>query len=210
MKKLIIVCTGDYAREVYWHAQNSKGYGTEFVIKGFLEGNVPLKSEYKLFPMPVIDNVINYKVHEDDAFVIANSNCHLKEALAEILEKKNAKFYNLIHNTAQVASRTKLGCDIIIGPFCMISVDVVIGNHVMLNCFDSLGHDVVIGDFTSIMSHVDITGKTLVGNHTYWGSGSRALPSSKIGNHTKIGAGSVVLKKVKDGQTVFGVPAMPI
>ena len=33
---------------------------------------------------------------------------------------------------------------------------------------------------------------------------------SKIGNHAKIGAGSVVLKKVKEGQTVFGVPAMPI
>ena len=45
-----------------WHVQNSNGYGIEFVLKGFLEGNVPFKEEYALFPMPVIDNVINYKV----------------------------------------------------------------------------------------------------------------------------------------------------
>ena len=210
MKKLLIVCTGDYAREVYWHAQNSKGYGTEYVIKGFLEGNVPLKEEYDLFPMPVIDNVINYQICEDDVFVIANSDGKLKEKLAVMLEAKKAKFINLLHNTSQVALRTKLGCDVIIGPFCMVSVDVVIGNHIILNSYDSLGHDAVLGDFTSVMSHVDITGKVNVGTHTYWGSGSRALPSSKIGNYAKIGAGSVVLKKVKEGQTVFGVPAMPI
>jgi len=210
MKKLLIVCTGDYAREVYWHAQNSKGYGTEFVIKGFLEGNVPLKAEYNLFPMPVIDNVINYKICDDDVFVIANSDGKLKEELAEILERKKAKFINIIHNTTQIASSAKFGYDVIIGPFCMVSVDSVIGNHVMLNCFDSLGHDVVIGNFTSIMSHVDITGNCKVEDHTFWGSGARALPGSRIGNYAKIGAGSVVLKKVHAGETVFGVPAMPI
>lgn len=210
MKKLLIVCAGNFAREVYWHAQNSKGFNNDFIIKGFLEGNIPLKSDYSLLPMPVIDNVLNYAPAIDDVFVIANADANIKETLANILVSKGAQFTNLIHNTAQIAENAKIGVDVIISPFCMVSVNTIIGSHVTINSFNSIGHDAIIGDYTSLMSHVDITGNVEVGTHTYWGSGSRALPESKIGNHAKIGAGSLVIRKVKEGQTVFGIPALPI
>lgn len=211
MKNLLIVGTGDFAREVYWHAQNSLGYGKEFLIKGFLEGNIPLRPEaYKILPLSVYDNVANYKIEKDDVFVIAIANTLAKIAIAKILEAKNAKFINLIHKTSMIADDAKLGKDVILCQFTTVSSNVTIQDHVMLNAYTSLGHDAILGKYSSCMGHVDITGHVVVGEGTYWGSGSRALPHSKIGDYAKVGAGSVVLRKVKAGQTVFGVPATEI
>lgn len=211
MKQLLIVTTGDFSREVYWHAKNSIGYGVNFMVKGFLEGNLSCDySKYTNLPAEVLGNIESYEFEDDDVFVIANASGRLKSILVDMIEKKGGKFINLIHKTSIVAESAKIGEDVIIGPFVSVSVDTTIGNHVMLNSYTSIGHDASIGDYTSIMAHVDITGKVKVGVGTYWGSGSRALPSSKIGDHAKIGAGSVVLKKVKAGQTVFGVPATAI
>lgn len=211
LKNLLIVGTGDFAREVYWHAQNSIGYGEDYMIKGFLEGNIPLQKEsYKMLPLPVFENVSNYVIQEGDVFVIAIANTSAKAAIAEILEAKNAQFINIVHKTAMVADDAKIGKDIILCQFTTVSSNVEIRDHVMLNAYTSLGHDAVLGKYSSCMGHVDITGHVVVGEGTYWGSGSRALPSSKIGDYAKVGAGSVVLRKVKAGQTVFGVPAVSI
>lgn len=211
VKNLLIVGTGDFAREVYWHAHHSLGYGEKFVIKGFLEGNVPLNPEvYDILPKPVFNNVINYEVQVNDVFVIALANTQAKKAIVSILEAKNAVFINLIHKTAMVADDAKLGKDVILCQFTTVSSNVEIQDHVMLNAYTSLGHDAVLGQYSSCMGHVDITGHVLVGEGTFWGSGSRALPHSKIGDYAKVGAGSVVLRKVKAGQTVFGVPATAI
>ena len=211
MKELLIVGTGGFAREVYWHAHNSLGYGTEFIIKGFLEGNIPLDhSKYSLLPAQVLENILNYKISQNDVFVLALANSRLKELFAGIIASNGGKFINLLHKTAMVSDTAKLGIGIILCQFTSISCNTVVGNHAMLNAYSSLGHDAVIGDYSSIMGHVDITGNVSVGTHTFWGSGSRALPSSKIGNYATVGAGSVVIRKVKDGKTVFGVPAMEI
>jgi len=209
MKNLLIIGTGGFAREVYWHAQNSIGYGEEFLIKGFLEGNVPLAEHYEL-PLPVLGKVENYVIEENDVFVVAIAGANVKKIIVEMLLNKGAEFINLIHKTAMVSSSAELGKGIIICPFVMISCNTIVGNHVMFNAYSSLGHDAQIGDFSSTMGHVDITGNVKAGIGTYWGSGSRALPSSKIGDYAKVGASSVVLRKVKAGETVFGIPAMPI
>ena len=211
MKELLIVGTGGFAREVFWHAHNSLGYGTEFTIKGFLEGNVPLdKTKYTLLPAQVLENVLNYKISENDVFVLALANSKLKELLAGIIASNGGEFINLIHETAMVSDTAQLGIGIILCQFTSISCNTVVGNHTMLNAYSGFGHDCKIGDYSSVMAHVDITGNVSVGTHTFWGSGSRALPGSKIGNYATVGAGSVVIRKVKDGKTVFGVPAMEI
>jgi Carbonic anhydrases/acetyltransferases, isoleucine patch superfamily len=211
MKNLLIIGTGGFAREVYFHAHNSLGYGTKFLVKGFLEGNTPLKQgQYDLLPKAVLNNVLDYAVVQDDVFVIAIANSTVKEEIAKIIGSKGGKFINLIHNTAVVSPNAELGIGVILCPFVFISCDTCVGDHVMFNVFSDLGHDSIVGDYTSVMCHVDITGNCKVEDHTFWGSGARALPGSKIGNYAKIGAGSVVLKKVHAGETVFGVPAMPI
>ena len=55
MKNLIIIGAGGFAREIYWHAQKSIGFGVEWRIKGFLDGDIKLAAaEYELLPEKVL------------------------------------------------------------------------------------------------------------------------------------------------------------
>ena len=208
MKQLLIIGVGGFAREVYELAQNSLGYQTDWIIKGFIDGTVKLpKEKYDLLEAPVWDNVEKYEIAEEDVFVCAVADPEIKMHLCQIIENRGGDFINLIHTTATVSPRAIMGRGIILGRLTGISCDVRIGNHVLLNTCSAVGHDASIGSFTSIMSYVDITGNAEIGERTYWGSGARCLPHSKIEHDSVVGAGSVVLKKVKAHQTVFGVPA---
>lgn len=211
MKNLLIIGTGGFARETYWHANNAIGYGSEFVIKGFIEGDVPLNDKkYGLLPMPVINNIINYEIKKDDVFVIAIADCKIKEKIVEIVKNKNGKFMKLIHKTALIAPSAEIGEGVILCQNTSVSCNTKIGNFVMLNSYTSIGHDAKLGDYCSLMGRVSITGNVEVKDHVYFGCGAKVLPNAKVGAYAKVGAGSVVLKKVKEGETVFGVPAMPI
>ena len=211
MKNLIIIGTGGFAREVFWHAHNSIGYGVDFIVKGFLEGNKTLcPDKYNLLPVPVLGTIHDYIIKDKDVFAIAIANSEFKEETVSVMKSKNASFLNLIHTTASVAPTAKLGEGIIICQYATVSANTTVGNYVTINYYSSLGHDACIGNFTSIMGHVDITGNVMVGTHCYFGSGARILPKGKIGNHVTVAAGSVVINRVKDGQTVFGIPARRI
>lgn len=211
MKQLLIIGTGGFAREVYWHAQNSQGYKTDFEIKGFLEGTMPFSPEkYTLLPAPVFENVYNYKIESDDVFVIALANAKVKHDIADIIDKKGGEFINLIHNTALISPISKLGKDLILCPYTIVTCNTQIGDHVMFNLYSSLGHDSIVGDYTSIMCYVDIAGNVQIGTHNFWGNCSLAIPGSRIGNNVTVGAGAVILKQVMDDSTVVGVPAKDV
>ena len=211
MKNLVIIGTGGFAREVYWHAQNSVGYGNEYKFKCFIEGDVPVSKERNsLLPGPFYGTVLDYEVEDDDVFVLAIANVDAKQRIVNIIKEKGGSFIRLIHNNALVSPFAKLGEGVIITAFVTISCNTIVGDFVQYNSYSSLGHDSRVGDYSSIMAHVDITGNVDCGKYTYWGSGARALPHSKIGDNSVVGAGSVVLRNVKAGQTVFGNPAMPI
>lgn len=208
MKNLLIVGTGGFAREVYWHAHNSKGYNTDFIIKGFLEGDVPIApNRYSLMPTKVLDNVLNYYVQKDDVFVIAIADPKTKKRIADILDTKHCKFINLIHETALVSPTAVLGYGLILCPYTVITCNTNIGNHIMLNLYSSIGHDSRIGDYTSLMCYVDISGNVKIGKYNFWGNCSSVIPSCKIENNVKVGAGAVVVRDLKEKGTYIGVPA---
>lgn len=211
MKNLIIIGVGGFAREVYFHAQNSIGYGTEFVIKGFLDGTVKLlEAEYKKLQLSVLGDVNTYEPQTDDVFVIAIAKPSAKEEIAKIMDAKGIEWWNLIHKTALVHPQAHLGKDIILSMGVGIGPDTNIGNHILINTYSAVGHDTVIGDYSSVMSYVDITGNNKIGRFTYWGSGAHIHPGLIVEDNAVIGMGSIVIKKVKRGVTVFGNPAKKI
>jgi len=211
MKNLLIIGTGGFSREVYWHAQNSIGYNTEFKIKGFLEANVKLVPEkYALLPMQVIDDVFNYKAMQDDVFIIAVAKPAIKQLLVNTINTKHGQFINLIHKTSFVAPNARLGNDIILGPYTVVTCDTIIEDHVMLNLYSSVGHDSIINECTSIMCYVDIAGNVRIGKNCFLGNGSSILPGGRVGNNVVVGAGAVVLKKVVANTTVVGIPARKV
>ena len=211
MKQLVIIGTGGLAREVYDFLPETLGYGIEWQLKGFLEGDMPQKkTAYELLYAPLLGDIYTYEIEENDVFVCAIANPQVKMRLTQYIEEKGGQFINIIDRSARVSLHARLGEGIILYGGTGISCDALIGDHVLINAYSSIGHDAEVGAYSTIFSYVNITGYVKIGERTIWGSGSRVLPKARIESDSVVGTGSVVLKRVKAGQTVFGIPAMPI
>ena len=209
MKNLIIIGVGGFAREVYWHAQKSAGFGEEWLIKGFLDGDVKLAAEdYELLPDKVLGDVDGYEICADDVFACAVGSPKVRRHLVEKISARGGEFINLISNLAQIIPTAKIGRGVIVSPFVGISDRAEIGDFVALNAATIIGHDARLGNFSCVMPHVHIAGNCKIGAEVYVGSGAIILPKSKVGDGATVGAGCVVLKKVRAGSTVFGNPAV--
>ena len=209
MKHLVIVGAGEFGRELYWTIQGSRGYGTEFDIKGYIDDDASEEKRTKL-SAPFLGKIKDYVIDHDEVFTCAIANPTPRENVINRLLDKRAEFINIIHSSSIIHGTVKLGIGIIVSPFTCIGDASVIGDFFILNGLSSIGHDCVIGDYTCIMSHCDITGHAHIGRKVFMGGGARTVPEVKIEDEAYIGAGSVILRKVKAGKTVFGNPAKEI
>lgn len=211
MKHLIIIGVGGFAREVYWYAQDSRGYRVTWDLKGFLDGDVRLdEEEYRKLELPVLGDVKSYEIQEDDVFACAVGTPKVKERLVGIMEARGGNFINIIHNMAIIQGNVTMGKGIILCPWVSLNDHSKIGNHVMFGAHGGMAHDSSVGDYSCFMGGAGLCGNVQVGKGTYWGDGATALPHSVIGDYAYIGCRSVVYKKVKVGQKVLGNPALPI
>lgn len=211
MKHLIIIGVGGFAREVYWHAQESIGYGEEWDLKGFLDGDVKLAdAEYKKLLLPVLGDINDYEIESDDVFICAVGEPHIKEKLVTRILERSGKFINVIHKTAHIHGTAKMGNGIVMCPFSGLQDNSAVGDFVTLNCSSGIAHDATLGDYTTLSANVDIMGYVSVGKNCFFASGARVLPHGKVEDNVSVGVLSVVFKRAKAGTTVFGNPAMPI
>lgn len=211
MKNLIIIGAGAFAREIFWHAQQSIGFGVDWQIKGFLDGNLKLSAEdYARLPenFPVLGDVDGYEIDFDDVFTCAVGNPQIRKVLCEKITNRGGNFINIVSKLAYIMPTVKIGRGVVISPHTDIGDGAKIGDFVATNAMTIIGHDVTIGDFSCIMPHANISGWSKIGSEVFIGSGAIILPKAKIGDGATVGAGSVVLKRVKNGSKVFGNPAI--
>ena len=211
MKNLIIVGVGGFAREIYWHAQKSIGFGVDWRIKGFIDGDIKLAAaEYELLPDKILGDVDGYEICADDVFTCAVGTPHARKVLAEKILARGGEFINLVSELAYVMPTVKLGRGVIICPYVNIGDGAELDDFVAINDISIIGHDAHIGKFSCVMPHANVAGKCKIGAEVFIGSGAIILPKAKVGDGATVGAGSVVLKKVRAGAKVFGNPAVEI
>lgn len=209
MKNLIIIGVGGFAREVFWHAHKAHGFGVDWQIKGFLDGDVKLSAaDYKLLPATLVGDVDSYDICADDVFTCAVGTPKARRHLSEKILARGGKFINIISTLAYVMPTVELGRGVIISPHTDIGDRAKLGDFVATNALTVIGHDAQIGDCSCVMPHATISGKCKIGAEVLIGSGAIILPKAVVGDNATVGAGSVVLKKVRAGVTVFGNPAI--
>lgn len=209
MKNLLIIGARGWGREIFGMLPDCKGYGTEFVVKGFLDDKADALDKFEGYP-PIIDSVEHYEPQENDVFVCALGEPKWKRHYAEIMLAKGGKFINIIHKSSSIGKNTMLGQGCIISKDVSVSCDITIGNFVTIQRLTTIGHDAKIGDYSNLGSMLAICGYVSVGHEATLYPGAIVLPHISIGNKSVIGAGSVVVCRVKDSTTVFGNPAKRI
>ncbi len=211
MKHLIIVGVGGFAREVYGHAFHSLGYGVEWNLKGFLDGDVCLsEDEYQKLDLPLLGDINTYEIQTDDVFICGIGNGLVRKKLVDTIQQKGGEFINVIHKSVEIHPHVKMGIGNVLCYGVFLQEHATIGNFVVLNAYAGLGHDSQAADFSSFMGRAGLCGYAKAGAFACLETGAQVLPHAVVEDYAHIGVGAVVYKKAKQGKTYLGNPALPI
>ena len=209
MKQLILVGAGSFGREIKAWLSNCKGYNEEWKYEGFIDNDRSRLDSYNRSD-EIIDLIDDYQPKSDDVFLCTIADQRFRTQYVEVIQSRGGQFISIIHDTAVVDSDCFIGVGVFVAPFCTISCNVTIGNHVLFNSYAAVGHDVKIGDYCHINSFTLLGGFAQIGDGSTIHPNSVIIPKKRIGKGSTIGAGSIVLKNVKENTTVFGNPAKVI
>lgn len=207
-KQLIIIGAGGMGRTIFDISKECIGYGTYFEIKGFIDDNINALFGFDNYP-PIIGRISEYKPEENDVFTFSIGGDARRECIENLINR-GAKFINLIHSTARIGTNVRLGIGNIIAAFTSLGADCSIGNYNMIQSYTVIGHDAKIGNFNRIDTHVTCVGGIEIENNATIHTSAVLNHKVIIEDNAKVGACSFVIRKVKHGDTVFGVPAKKI
>lgn len=207
MTRFVIVGTGGMGRELLgWIAGCREEVRERFHVSAFIseagdEGRV-------IHGVPVIHP--KEWAGAPPRFVMAFADPVKKKRLALELEAMGWEPETFIHDSAVVGLGAKIGHGTVICPFCRISTDCEVGEHVLVNGGSGIGHDARVGSYSSLLGSVSVNGNVMVGEGVTLGAASMVYPGKRVGDWAKIGLASVVLRNVPAHATMFGNPAVRI
>lgn len=210
MKKIAIYGAGGFGREVLMLIEQINENNKQWEIIGFFDDGMSERVEINNFPILGGIKELN-EWHEEISIVLAIGNPLTKRNLIVQIKNEKIKYATLIHPNVQISnSFVKIGEGSIITAGCIITVNIVIGKHVILNLGCTVGHDAVIEDFCSFMPSVNISGEVVIRECVFAGTGTKIINQLEVGANTIIGAGAVVYKNLPPNCTAVGIPAKPI
>ncbi len=208
MVNLVIIGAGGMGRTIFDMAQENKGLGKVFVIKGFIDDNLNALDGFLNYP-PVIGTIQGYEVEPNDAFVCSIGGTSRRTCMEKIINK-GGEFLTLIHPSSRIGTNVHIGRGCYIGAYTIVAADAYIDDYNFIQSHTVIGHDVRIGKWNRIDSFVFFVGGTSMGEGCMVHTRAMVNHNVVIGNNAQIGACSLVLNNVEDNVSVFGVPARRI
>jgi sugar O-acyltransferase (sialic acid O-acetyltransferase NeuD family) len=210
VRPIVTVGAGGMGREALaWIADAGRAED----VMGFID-EVPQRPGTVLAGLPILgtlDVLPDGLGHsgEVEAVVAIGSPC----ARLKVMEQCNERsvlLATVVHPTATVGPRTRLGAGAIVCPQVVLTCDVIVGRGAIINFGAMVGHDSKIGDAAFVAPGAHLAGDVTVGRCASVGIGSSVIQGITIGECAVVGAGAVVVHDVQPGSTVVGVPARPI
>lgn len=175
-------------------------------VAGFVENLERERAGKELDGRPIywIDEAARFaKTHQ----VICALSTTQRKSYVEQAESLGFKLATLVHPTARISSRAKLGPGCFISALATVATRTTLGKSVFVNRGALIGHHTTIGDYCTIQPGANIAGVITLGPQTYVGMGAIVLERQTIGAGCVIAAGAVVTGNLPDRVLAMGIPA---
>ena len=208
MRPVVIVGAGGFGREVLeiFKAQNRTSQ--DWIVQGFIDENRDLHGSV-INGCPVLGGLEWVRARDNSGLgcVVAIGICETRKQVVEKLQKTGIAFYNAIHPSVIMSEFVQLGQGVIICAGSILTVNIVIGDHVHVDTNCTIAHDAVIESYCRLNSGVRVNGNDHLGEGLYVGSGATFVQQVSAGSWSVIGAGAVVVGDIPERVVAVGVPA---
>jgi sugar O-acyltransferase (sialic acid O-acetyltransferase NeuD family) len=211
MKKIAIFGAGGFGREVHMLIEQINAVNQEYEFIGYFDDGLTKGTIINGFP--VLGAIAEINTYTSAlSLVCAVGDPSTKRAIVGKIKNPMISYPTLIHPNVLIGNRqfNEIGEGCIICAGVIITVNTIIGNHVILNLACTVGHDTTIGNFSSFMPTVNISGEVIIEDAVYVGTGAKINNQLTIGTNTIVGSGAVVVKSLPAHCTAVGAPAKPI
>lgn len=209
MKDLYIIGAGGFGREVAWLVERINDVSFEWSLKGFIDDDESIWGS-KEDGYPVLGGCEYLKKIGDVYAVCAVGSAKVRKKIINKLADSQVRYATLVDPSVIMSKRIRVGEGSIICAGTIITVDVIIGKHVIVNLDCTLGHDDIINDFVTMYPSVNVSGNVEIGECSELGTGAQIIQGKKIVPNTIIGAGAVVVKDIEEKGTYVGSPVRKI
>lgn len=190
MKKLIFIGAGGYFLELYEYVSSDirTGHLNNIKIKGVLDDQTPseqLDTKY-------LGAINDYKICEDDIFIICIGKVSSRQRIFEYLCDKDATFLTYVHSTALVSQSATIGKGVVICPFAIVNARAIVSDNVSINVNVSVGHESHVGKHCVLSPYSALNGAASIDDMVFLGTRSTIFPniqvceSSIIDSHTAV------------------------
>lgn len=209
-KNIIIIGGRGNGTVIISTIEDCKSAGQSIECAGFLNDN-----EKEIDDYPVLGPVTKEAWQKLDGYYFIYALSTVKQAyqrhkLLKELEIPERRFATVIHPTAVVSDKAKLGYGVVLMPFVLVSPDVVIGNHSQMYAQSFIGHDSSMGEMCFVANNASIGGSVKIEDGAHIGSNSSIIERVTIGKYAVVGLAANVLKDVDPFSKVVGNPAREI
>lgn len=208
MLKTVIVGAGGHAQVIADIFLQSKENKDIYPI-GFVDDDKRLQDK-KILGLPVLGLIEYIDKIDCDAVIIGIGHNAVRKKLYDELINRGLNFVQAIHPTAVIGSDVEIGLGTVICANSVIITGSKIGHNVIINTGATVDHHNIINDHVHIAPGSHTGGEVTVQEGAFIGIGATIMPQKKIGKWGIVGAGALVNKDVEEGQTVIGVPAVPL
>jgi len=205
MKKLFIFGSSGYFKEQFiWLKDMISSTNTSSIeILGIIDNkNKKKKDNYsglKIYK----SNKIKYS--KNIYIYIAVGNPDLRGKAIKKFHQFN--FFSMIHPSAVISNKAKLGVGLTISPGCIVAGNARLGDFNNLNFGSMISHDCEIKKNNTFSPGTKIMGNCMIGNNNNFGVNSVMIPGTKVENNNIIGASCTITKNFKSNLVLTGLPA---
>ena len=196
-KEKVLIGAGGFAREVKAQMKmpNMKCFvDDEYYVEGNGEG---------IYPLSDFDSQ-----HYSALIVIGNPKLRY-EMLLKL--PSDTEYFSFVHESAIVlGDDVKIGTGVMICAGCILTTNIVLGDHSHLNLATTIGHDCRLGSFFTTAPGAKVSGNCIIGDRVYVGTNASIREKLEIGNDVTFGLNAGVVKNTLESGVYAGTPAKKI